>query len=633
MKIQEGYYHDEHHFERLKISMHMIDAYKNLGEYEIGRAFLEKELASFKEPYTVKVASIFHSLGNIYGKLEEVEKGCDFLKKALDIKEQGYGMNHYELITTLICLSETYLKLGEYSKACSLLERVLLIQQGHYGTDSFQVGFTLDSLGKVCGILGDYEKASQYLKKNLHILEERVLREHENFHQNYLEIKNISVQLADIEKILALLGSGQVYKIKIHFDEAKEMIEGDRLLLKYPQLKLIKIQCNKFSEIIKNMSFQYQEISNLISEVVQFNFSNHRSRNSELKTLIPDLERLDKGLKKHFPMLDNLLEAAKGMTNSVSKEHVRIIHQLVLTIGTLQKTAQSLAMENQEFIAKLGGMDVFFSFMSPMIEYAQTLAEPSGPYDISVSDDEDLDFPLSPTGISSALDERLREEKQKPLLERQPIQPRAVLAATTVFAKKKVRYLIPRLNKAGVDNKALLLELKISIIRESYHSFEIEAASSLLSKSVRDKLSLDRGWVKSLDFKQHEDLKKIDSVRIEKGNSKTGEEGFILTFFSTDSRAVNRILKDRTLSTSKQQSLPLGTSSVQFLQPAPSPFTESPSKEVEMFHNMLKDFYRLISPPSSRKRAQSSASSQASSSQSSSSTASQSATSSTTLIS
>ena len=74
--------------------------------------------------------------------LGQYDKAKEVLERALKIKEQHYGQEHFEVVKTLTNLGSTYRELKDYEKARDVLEQALKIKEQHYGQDHYEVATT-----------------------------------------------------------------------------------------------------------------------------------------------------------------------------------------------------------------------------------------------------------------------------------------------------------------------------------------------------------------------------------------------------------------------------------------------------------------------------------------------------------
>ena len=106
------------------------------------------------------LASTLANLGAAYQELGQHEKAKDVLERALKIKEQHYGQEHFKVVKTLGNLGAAYGQLEDYDNAKNIFERAVNSKVMHYGQGSVEVAITLYNLALAHGELGEYQKAA-----------------------------------------------------------------------------------------------------------------------------------------------------------------------------------------------------------------------------------------------------------------------------------------------------------------------------------------------------------------------------------------------------------------------------------------------------------------------------------------
>ena len=139
---------------------------------------LEIEEQHFGEEH-FEVAKTLSNLGNAYGKLGDPRKQKDLLERALKIlMKNTSGEEHFEVAITLGNLGIAYGQLGEHNMKKDLLERSLKILEQHFGEDHFEVAKTLNNLAIAYFHLGDHNRSKNLLEQALKIFEQHYGEEH-----------------------------------------------------------------------------------------------------------------------------------------------------------------------------------------------------------------------------------------------------------------------------------------------------------------------------------------------------------------------------------------------------------------------------------------------------------------------
>ena len=76
------------------------------------------------------------------------------LERALEINEQHYGKEHYEVARTLTNLAIAHGVLGDLATK-EMLEQALKINEQHYRKEHYSVAITLTNLANAHGALGN----------------------------------------------------------------------------------------------------------------------------------------------------------------------------------------------------------------------------------------------------------------------------------------------------------------------------------------------------------------------------------------------------------------------------------------------------------------------------------------------
>ena len=121
----------------------------------------------------------------------------DLLERALKIKEQHFGEDHFEVAITLVNLGNANGELGDHKKKKDLLERALEIEEKHFGEEHFEVGITLYNLALAHGDLGDRGNKARILTKVLPIFERHFGMHHENCGKVKTALNDTAKQLTE----------------------------------------------------------------------------------------------------------------------------------------------------------------------------------------------------------------------------------------------------------------------------------------------------------------------------------------------------------------------------------------------------------------------------------------------------
>jgi len=179
LKIQEAHYGKDH-VEVAGILNNLGSAYGLLGDHVTECDYLKRAL-KIKESYGkdhVEMAEILNNLGNAYGSLGDHITKRDYLERALKIEETHYGKDHVEVAVTLNNLGNAYGSLGDHVTERDYLERALKIKESSYGKDHVEVAGILNNLGNAYGSLGDHVTERDYLERALKIKESYYGKDH-----------------------------------------------------------------------------------------------------------------------------------------------------------------------------------------------------------------------------------------------------------------------------------------------------------------------------------------------------------------------------------------------------------------------------------------------------------------------
>ena len=155
--------------------------YRNLGLYDLAAPILEKALNLKRQVYGEdhwEVAAGLHTLAVLYdtqGKYQEAES---FFRQSLAIKEKIFGREHPEVARSLNSIAVVCWNQGRYAEAESLFQRSLSIKEKTLGPDDPDVGNTLTNLGVLYHLQSKYAEAEPFFKRALAISEKELGEDH-----------------------------------------------------------------------------------------------------------------------------------------------------------------------------------------------------------------------------------------------------------------------------------------------------------------------------------------------------------------------------------------------------------------------------------------------------------------------
>jgi non-specific serine/threonine protein kinase/serine/threonine-protein kinase len=160
------------------------------GEASRGRQLLERALPIFEwklGPKHQATAWCLNDIGNSHMDTDP-ESALPFYERALVIKEETLGPDHYDVGLANSNLAYCLLKAGRLSEARSQLEKALAILEGTLGPNHFALASALHNLGEALRRLGDYEEARHTLYRALEILDASVEPEYRTYPYVLLEL-------------------------------------------------------------------------------------------------------------------------------------------------------------------------------------------------------------------------------------------------------------------------------------------------------------------------------------------------------------------------------------------------------------------------------------------------------------
>jgi len=168
--IQEKHYGKDH-LHLLPSLIELGNAYEKLEDKMKAKDLYERALTiqEFSEKNQIELIPTLNKLGRVHQSLGNFRSAKDTYERSLQIKEKHYGVEHIELIDTLIYLGLWYGDLND-DKSVTFLERALQIQEKYTGRNDEEVSHILDNLENVSMKKGNYQAARNYNQQSLEIL-------------------------------------------------------------------------------------------------------------------------------------------------------------------------------------------------------------------------------------------------------------------------------------------------------------------------------------------------------------------------------------------------------------------------------------------------------------------------------
>lgn len=148
------------------------------------------------------LALLFGTGGRGYDYLGEYKKAVQWNQKALNIRKNLLGENHYMTAVSYNNLASAYQAAGEYVKAKQLFQSALTIFQKELGPDHGAVASAYSNLGGLCDCQGEYDKALEYYQKALDIRLEIFGENHNETADIYNNIAFVYNRLARFQEAL-----------------------------------------------------------------------------------------------------------------------------------------------------------------------------------------------------------------------------------------------------------------------------------------------------------------------------------------------------------------------------------------------------------------------------------------------
>jgi tetratricopeptide (TPR) repeat protein len=132
-------------------------------------------------------------------------------KRALQIDEAAFGVDHINTANTINNLGSTYDSQGKYDEAIAHYERSLRIKEKAFGVDHINTADTINNLGSTYDSQGKYDEAIAHYERALKIFENapdlhvNAAQVHENISMTLLRRFSASNMEGDLHNILSHL--------------------------------------------------------------------------------------------------------------------------------------------------------------------------------------------------------------------------------------------------------------------------------------------------------------------------------------------------------------------------------------------------------------------------------------------
>lgn len=148
--------------------LNVANAYRAAGKLEESKSYYESVEEIYKgelAPNDFRFASLNNNLSLLYQEMQDFEKACECLEKALEIA-LCYEDAKMEVATTYANLATSLLKLGKQKEAALNLQKALSIFEADEEKD-FHYSAALSAMGEVKYLEGDFEAAAEYYRRAL----------------------------------------------------------------------------------------------------------------------------------------------------------------------------------------------------------------------------------------------------------------------------------------------------------------------------------------------------------------------------------------------------------------------------------------------------------------------------------
>ncbi len=147
------------------------------------REILDRGAEKIKEELTAQPliqSRIMETIGQVYQNLGLFDEAEDLLKKALDVREEASGENHYYVGASLVNLGWLYLSQNRQAEAEPLIRRGVDILAQYNVDDPLAYARGLTMLGMILRDRGEFDPGQDSLERALDILEEARGKDHED---------------------------------------------------------------------------------------------------------------------------------------------------------------------------------------------------------------------------------------------------------------------------------------------------------------------------------------------------------------------------------------------------------------------------------------------------------------------
>ena len=212
-------------------------SYKKQGQYKKALKFYNKSYKLSKKIKRLKSsmvgADILNNLSMLYSDIGNLDKALTFMKKAVQIDKNIYGIHNKHTYYGYINLAGVYLDLKDYKKAFKLYKQALSLSNLIFKNNSYDSSLIYNNLGGYYKSIKDYKNALKYYKIALNIYQNKEI-EKNNFNSAGEEIKIGEIYLLQnklkqaknyLSKALKIytkkLGSNSYLEIDLYSDLSK----------------------------------------------------------------------------------------------------------------------------------------------------------------------------------------------------------------------------------------------------------------------------------------------------------------------------------------------------------------------------------------------------------------------------
>ncbi|EFH82614.1 FxSxx-COOH system tetratricopeptide repeat protein [Ktedonobacter racemifer] len=177
------------------------------GQYGEAKPYYQRALHIREQilgPDHYETASVLHNLAVLYWKMGKYAEAEPLLQRALLIRGKTLDMDHPDVATTLNYLALLYWKMGKYAEAEPLLQRALHIWEQALNPDHPNIAYPLNNLAILYAEQGKYAEAEPLFQRALHIWEQSKGSEHPDVAQalhNLAELSLIQEKYAEAESL------------------------------------------------------------------------------------------------------------------------------------------------------------------------------------------------------------------------------------------------------------------------------------------------------------------------------------------------------------------------------------------------------------------------------------------------